>query len=597
MIRVIKVFLALFFCLNLTACDFTSSPPGNITYINNLKIHSNHATLSANIYQPKPLQDKKRYPAVIFLNSWGLNEYEMKYAARHLASKGYIVLSYSLRGWGKSTGVVDAGGPNDLKDISNVITWLTRHKPINAKHIALSGISYGAGLSLLGAEHDRRISAVIAMSGWSNLLNTLYFNETPSITAVNALLLSAKIVRAHLSPNFHMFAQQFSAYDLLPASKLWALRRSPITYINKLNHRPISIFLSNNYQDFIFNPGDMLDFYNKLKINNKVLYLNQGTHASAEASVITGKNNPLWDKAYHWLDKTFKINNNTPLRHPALDAGYKRNDVALGRNARLDSGFRRNDVREVTGNQNINSQQAIYIQPGLSPNNKYQLFDSQGIVTKHFYLHPRSNNKYGTLSPTAYKITSTNSINKGDSGVSSGGSSSAAIQLYKLVRDVKNQTANVPVISLSNVDRHYAAFYIYFQKEKNHITKIRGVAKVKLWVELPKPPLQNIKKNSVWGQVVAYLYDINPKTNKARLITYAPKTIYAQQLKNNNHLAIQFPLHLTAYNLPAGHHLGLALTAQDPLFESPMLKPLTKYPLIIDFGRNMSSEVSVPIKS
>lgn len=36
------------------------------------------------------------------------------------------------------------------------------------------GISYGAGLALLGADRDARIKAVVAMSGWTAFINALF---------------------------------------------------------------------------------------------------------------------------------------------------------------------------------------------------------------------------------------------------------------------------------------------------------------------------------------------------------------------------------------------------------------------------------------
>ena len=40
--------------------------------------------------------------------------------------------------------------------------------------VAMVGISYGAGLALLGADRDQRIKAVVAMSGWTEFINALF---------------------------------------------------------------------------------------------------------------------------------------------------------------------------------------------------------------------------------------------------------------------------------------------------------------------------------------------------------------------------------------------------------------------------------------
>ena len=40
--------------------------------------------------------------------------------------------------------------------------------------MAMVGISYGAGLALLGADRDPRVKVVVAMSGWTVFINALF---------------------------------------------------------------------------------------------------------------------------------------------------------------------------------------------------------------------------------------------------------------------------------------------------------------------------------------------------------------------------------------------------------------------------------------
>ena len=54
--------------------------------------------IEGNIFVPTNLQAPA--PAIVFISSWALNEYEYLQQAGELAEKGYIVLSYSTRGFG-----------------------------------------------------------------------------------------------------------------------------------------------------------------------------------------------------------------------------------------------------------------------------------------------------------------------------------------------------------------------------------------------------------------------------------------------------------------------------------------------------------------
>lgn len=70
---------------------------------------SDGISLSANIFVPTELNGLA--PAIIFINSWAMTEYQYLEQAEDLAKEGYIVLSYASRGWGTSDGLVDRRGP------------------------------------------------------------------------------------------------------------------------------------------------------------------------------------------------------------------------------------------------------------------------------------------------------------------------------------------------------------------------------------------------------------------------------------------------------------------------------------------------------
>ncbi|WP_231882960.1 alpha/beta hydrolase, partial [Oleiphilus sp. HI0132] len=78
--------------------------------------------LAANVFVPNDLSEPA--PAIIFVNSWALNEYEYLTQAGELAEKGYIVFSYSTRGFGTSEGMINTAGPKDIDDFSRVIDYL-----------------------------------------------------------------------------------------------------------------------------------------------------------------------------------------------------------------------------------------------------------------------------------------------------------------------------------------------------------------------------------------------------------------------------------------------------------------------------------------
>ncbi|WP_181687743.1 CocE/NonD family hydrolase, partial [Xanthomonas oryzae] len=120
------------------------------------------------------------FPLIVMPASWALPNLEYLGRATALASDGYVVVSYTSRGFWDSAGQIDIAGPDRVEDVRAVIDWALAHTPANPHAIGASGISYGAGISLLAAERDPRIKAVAALSGWADLQASLYSNRTVS---------------------------------------------------------------------------------------------------------------------------------------------------------------------------------------------------------------------------------------------------------------------------------------------------------------------------------------------------------------------------------------------------------------------------------
>ena len=171
--------------------NFTSSDDYSIN--DDVWISSSDGTvLAANVLTPT--QGAGSYPAIVFINSWTMNEYEYTYETQKYASQGYIVLSYSTRGFGSSEGLIDTSGPKDIEDFSAVIDWLIEHTPVDPENIGTAGVSYGAGICLIGAALDGRIKAVASMSGWGDLKESLYANSSPSLVWGQILDISSGII-------------------------------------------------------------------------------------------------------------------------------------------------------------------------------------------------------------------------------------------------------------------------------------------------------------------------------------------------------------------------------------------------------------------
>src|ERR1041384_7147847 len=225
----------------------------------------------------------------------------MSYPAALIRSgaAGYIALAYTERGLGRSTGVGDVAGLRDIADGSQVIDWvLTNYPQADPTRIGFMGTSYGAGMSLLVAAKDPRVSAVAALSAWADLGGALLENGTPHIQAAQAL---ANVFKGNLSDEAKAIIEDFLKGKVTDDFYAFSAPRSPVTYLKQLNERPIPILLSTFWHETIFSVHGNVAFFNSLS-GPKRLLAQVGDHSCDEIMGFAGLPSRATATAYQWLD-------------------------------------------------------------------------------------------------------------------------------------------------------------------------------------------------------------------------------------------------------------------------------------------------------
>jgi putative CocE/NonD family hydrolase len=242
-----------------------------------------------------------KHPAIVFVSSWSLNDAEYLVQARILAQRGYVVLSYTPRGWWASGGQIDTAGPKDMADMSAAIDWLVANTAADPAHIGAAGCSYGAGISLLAAAFEPRIKAVVAMSAWTDLVRSLYGNDTRRPQAVWLLKIAAQLF-GRPSPELTHALDAYFANDDIDDVIQWGRVRSAATYVDRINRNHPAILMANSYGDSLFAPSQLVDFFGRLT-GPKRLELAPGDHIVVEATGLAGLPNHVWTSAYRWFDQ------------------------------------------------------------------------------------------------------------------------------------------------------------------------------------------------------------------------------------------------------------------------------------------------------
>ncbi|MFF1837753.1 CocE/NonD family hydrolase [Streptomyces sp. NPDC058231] len=286
-------------------------------------------TLKGNVVTPAGAKEGAKYPLIVLPTSWSLPQVEYLAQAQQLADSGYVVVSYTSRGFWLSGGKIEVAGPPDVADVSAVIDWALAHTAADPQRIGLGGVSYGAGISLLAAGHDERIKAVVALSGWADLIDSIYSGRTQHLQAA-ALLGGAGVLTGRPSDELNRTLTDFLGSNLAEEDTMiaWGRKRSPAAYLDEINANGAAVMMGNAWGDTIFPPNQYASFFDKLT-GPKRLEFRPGDHATAEATGLLGLPNDTWTDAHRWFDRYLKgerngIDQEQPVQLKSrTDGGYE----------------------------------------------------------------------------------------------------------------------------------------------------------------------------------------------------------------------------------------------------------------------------------
>ena len=526
------------FWLSLAGCGMPATSPSQLASSKNSKEIRAYETrserlkmadgieLAASLYLPDPAIFPGKRPVIVFASSWVLNEWEYDSQAKEFTKDGYIALSYAPRGFSTSGGTVDVASPLDVKDISTIIDWLGANTPADTNRVALAGVSYGAGLSLLGAANDDRVKAVVALSGWGDLNKSLAPNDSVRQVWISLLIGSGALL-GRLDQDVYARVDDLFHHRNVEALRAWARERSAINYVDKINARQVPIFVGNSYQDNLFPPGQMQEFYEKLT-GPKMFYMDRGVHAMSSIPGLLGLPSEVWLDAHQWIDHWLLGKESEIMHRPPVSFGT---DMA----------------REYYPNVPRASSAESAVLKLTTLNNLYE--------------------KASAAESTAPNIV-IRLIGDIDSFASSG---------IPLLSDTTDALLRLPVyLPINFIDSNYAAIYV--SQPMNNLARLRGAPRVTIHLQPHNGPVQ----------LVAYLYDVD-SYNIGRLVTHGVFTRYEP---NPAPSTVNLDLQIAAYDIPAGHHIVVAIDTRDPLYIDP--SPGV-YQLEIDHSEHAETSVTLPL--
>ncbi|WP_120723304.1 alpha/beta fold hydrolase [Streptomyces hundungensis] len=138
------------------------------------------ARIDTSFFTAGTSRDKR--PAVLIGHGFGGSKNEVRGQAEQLARDGYAVMTWSARGFGKSTGHIGLNDPeSEVKDVTRLIDWLARRPEVRLDapgdpRVGVTGVSYGGAISLLAAGYDKRVDAIAPEMTYWNLSDVFFPN-------------------------------------------------------------------------------------------------------------------------------------------------------------------------------------------------------------------------------------------------------------------------------------------------------------------------------------------------------------------------------------------------------------------------------------
>jgi dienelactone hydrolase len=256
---------------------------GDFTQTDTKVTMSDGARIAVSYFEPKGTPPPAGWPGVVLLHGLGQRRSTPDFAswttnfmaAHFLAPEGYAVLTFDARAHGESEGLFTLDGPRELADFRELLTWLTRDHPVDAKHVGAYGASYGGGLVWRAAVEHFPLAAIAPTATWTDLREAL---APQALVRAGIILGFGQLIpRDRYGPAEAQLLTDAIAERNVPAIRAYLATRSTRSQLGTVN---IPTFMLQGRRDFAFDADQAIAGFRKVR-GPKRLYLGDFGHAPA----------------------------------------------------------------------------------------------------------------------------------------------------------------------------------------------------------------------------------------------------------------------------------------------------------------------------
>ena len=257
-------------------------------------------------------------PAILLAHGFGSSKEAVKESAQYYRDNGYVVLTWTARGFGKSSGQISMNAAQgEIADIKELISYLATRKEVKKESsadpiVGIVGASYGGAAALLSAAADKRIDAAIADITWNNLNQALFPQSSKDLSEpgpfkkvwTGTFFSLATLQNAALGECGALAAQWCAAYKSAVINERPSAQE--ITLLNSVSPSAVlseisaPTLVSQGQSDSLFPLNESLKTFTALKKNNSAVSLiwHGGGHDGG-----TNEDEYLRVQYLNWFDK------------------------------------------------------------------------------------------------------------------------------------------------------------------------------------------------------------------------------------------------------------------------------------------------------
>lgn len=290
--------------------------------------HGNPVTLDAQVVLP---EGGCPCPGVIWNHGFGGNKGNDGARRQQLARAGYVVLSYTSRGFGDTPGQVDLMGPKEQQDLLDAVDWL--NDPGNAvtrgavepDNIGQVGASYGGFHAwFLARSGHPAVRTTVPIATATDLYEAIVPSDVAMLVWANGFYVSGyRPDDDNYSQTFHRVVAELNTgvnnRDVREVMQARAVKR-------RWSNVRVPVFIIQGINDSLFPANQAMEAYEELTRRGVQARLYLGGIGHPPAVSKGAEVDRVFDQVRQWLDLQLKSDKKSPLADlPAIEvanAGY-----------------------------------------------------------------------------------------------------------------------------------------------------------------------------------------------------------------------------------------------------------------------------------